>query len=145
MHGSTFKNTIRIPAMTLLLLASACATSTKRVHSANPATVNVTVEAIELAAAFEQSEIRAIEMFVGKRARINGRFAKTESLSDGRIAMTFKSSKETFRPVRCVIDAEHSGELDELESGDPVTVIGEIQGFAESRYFVTVDACTLDP
>lgn len=106
--------------------------------------IHVIVTASDLAAAFEQSEARASELYVGKLARLTGSFSKTEPLADGHIAMTFKISRETFRPVRCIFDATASTGLNKLSAGDYVAVTGKIAGFAESRYFVTVDECLIE-
>lgn len=111
---------------------------------ATAADVQMILEATELGFAFESAEARATELYVGKRARIRGQFGKSEPLADGNFAVTFKTSRETFRPVRCVVHAADSAALNDLSSGDPITVTGMIDGFSESRYFITVEDCSID-
>ena len=123
---------------------SACGSPAEAVRTPAPPEIRVIVDATELASAFERREPDAIELFGGKHGRIKGIFAKTEPLADGHIAMTFKTSIETFRPVRCIFDAAASTALNTLAAGDEVTVTGKIVGFADSRYFVTVDDCLID-
>lgn len=106
--------------------------------------VEVIIDATDLATAFEESDERAAELFGGRVGRINGHFAKSEPMSDGHIAMTFKRSIETFRPVRCIFDATDSTALNKFTADDEVSVTGRIGGFAESKYFVSVDNCVVE-
>jgi exonuclease VII large subunit len=106
--------------------------------------IQVIVNATELASAFEARESEALELYDGKHGRIKGVFAKSEPLADGHMAMTFKTSIGTFRPIRCIFDVTSANALNRLVAGDEVTVTGRIVGFAESRYFVTVEECLIE-
>lgn len=102
------------------------------------------MNATDLGLRFELTETLALELYGGKRARIKGQFAKLEPLPDGNFAVTFKTSRETFRPIRCVVAGVNSTALNKLSDGDDLTVTGTIAGFTESRYFVTVEDCVVD-
>ena len=102
------------------------------------------VEATQIASAFEAAEDRAMELYSGKRARIRGQFARSESLADGNLAVTFKTSIGTFRPVRCIFHGGQSSVWNQLSSGGEINVTGRIDGFTESRYFITVDDCVVE-
>jgi len=135
-------NIVRFSGLVLATLIAACG-STGPPTIATPKDVQAIVEATDLASAFEESEAHAIDLYNGKRARIHGLFARSEPLADGRIAMTFKTSIETFRPVRCIFDPVNSIALNEFNDGDQLAIIGAIEGFRDSKYFVTVEDCVV--
>ena len=130
--------------MTLFSMLAACGSSGDVSAPKETArSISVIVDATELASAFEGSESKAAELYSGKIGRIHGQFAKYERVADGQFAMMFKTSKETFRPIRCIFDSSSSSALSRLTTGDRVTVTGNIAGFSESRYFVTVEDCLI--
>lgn len=138
---SNYINTVRALCVTIALSTSTC---TEQVRSEKPKAspeIIAIVTAGDLASAFEENDIRAAQLYAGKRARISGVFARSEPLADGNVAMIFKPSKETFRPVRCIFDAVEAGSLNRLSDGQELSVSGTVVGFSESRYFVTVDNC----
>ena len=111
---------------------------------ADSKTLDLVVDANELAGAFEKSAERAAEVYTGKRARISGYFARMETLEDGRAAIIFKTSADTYRPLRCInASPDFTAGTGELDDGSPITVDGTIGGFTDSSYFVTVENCTV--
>lgn len=137
-------NTVLALFVTIALSTPAC---TEQVRSEKPKSspeIIAIVTAGDLASAFEENDIRATQLYAGKRARINGVFARSEPLADGNVALIFKTSKETFRPVRCIFDAVAAASLNRLSDGEELSVRGTVVGFSESRYFVTVDNCVAE-
>ena len=103
---------------------------------------DLVVDANELVAAFEKSAEHAAEIYTGKTARISGYFARMEKLDEGRAAILFKTSIDTYRPLRCVNSAADLARgIGDLDAGSPITVDGKISGFTDSSYFVTVEDC----
>ena len=125
----------------ILISLSGCG-SPQAGATASPNTPDLVVDANQLVAAFEKNAEQAAENYTGKTARISGYFARLETLDDGRAAIVFKTSIDTYRSLRCVNRAaELASRIAELDAGSPMTVDGKIGGFTDSSYFVTVDEC----
>lgn len=101
----------------------------------------LTGDSAEIVAAFERDEAAAYEKYGGRRVRIAGYLSGVEERRDGSIAVTLKTSIATFRPVKCVVDADV--ELHDHVTGDPINIVGEVKGFSESGYYVEVADCTV--
>lgn len=143
-QASNHKNTIRALFVTLTLSIGACTKADRSDKPRTDAEILAVVTAGDLSYAFEENDVRAAHLYTGKRARISGTFARSEPLADGNVAMIFKTSKETFRPVRCIFDAVAAASLNSMSDGQELSVSGTVVGFSESRYFVTVDQCVAE-
>jgi hypothetical protein len=130
--------------LSILILVTACGSSVVPVRKVRVGDAGAMIDASDLAREFESNELQAAQLYVGKRLRITGQFARSEAITDGRTALIFKTSKETFRPVHCVLSSTEATDLKRFSNGDEVTVAGEILGFAESKYFVAVDECVVE-
>ena len=144
MNPIPFSRYTKLVALVFAIALGACDSSAPTLEQKRADAVQVIVFATDLASAFEQSEDTAVELYGGKLGRISGEFEKAEPLGDGRIALTFKRSIETFRPVRCIFSAAAPEALERFAAGDPITVVGKIGGFRESKYFVAVEDCVID-
>ena len=127
-------------AVVLLFWSLSCSTGRRPPTSAD---ADLSLDATELVAAFERNETQAAELYLGKTALISGYFVKAERGDSGNYVITFKTSIETFRPVRCILGADDPATPGRFQRGDPLTVVGRITGFSDSKYFVTVDECSV--
>jgi hypothetical protein len=141
---SIHKNTVRTLFVTLAMSLAACTESVRSEKPRAEAEVLAVVTAGDLASAFEENDIRATQLYAGKRTRISGAFARSEPLPDGNVALIFKTSRETFRPVRCIVDAVAAARLNKMTDGQELSVNGTVVGFSESRYYVTVEKCVAE-
>ena len=132
-----------LAAVIAVIPGPACMTTNDR-RNYGSKNVQLVLDATELASAFEKSEVNATGLYTRKRARISGFLSKLEPLPDGRMSIIFRTSTETFRPVRCVFGSNTSDGLNEPVKGDPITVAGRIAGFTDSGYFVSVEDCVIE-
>jgi hypothetical protein len=133
------------PPLAILFLVSivlattvACGPGSEhRTHADDTAEAEVSAEVISMA--FERDEVAAARLYAGKRIRLSGYVSNIERRPDGVVSMTLKTSPSTFRPVRCVMNAEET--LDRVEPDSPVTISGRVSGFVESTYYVLLEDC----
>jgi hypothetical protein len=99
----------------------------------------------ELVKAFEENEIRANQLFVGKRVRIYGSVNSIETEGQNAV-LTFRSTITTYAMARCVFSKAQSGGLARLRINDEAMVEGTVRGWeggawGAKRVFVVVENC----
>jgi len=126
--------------------AAATATATQssaaptRPQNAPPATIH----AGKLVMEFEGNEVRANQMYGGKRIRVNGTVNSIEVLKDGRITLTFHSPAGGYAQTRCYFNKSQSSRLAELSGGQEAIVEGTVRGIGGGmggKGFVVLEDC----
>jgi hypothetical protein len=101
-----------------------------------------TVNAGTLVMEFEGNEVRANQMYGGKRIRVNGTVNSIDVLKDGRITLTFHSPAAGYAHTRCYFNKTQSSRLAELAGGQEAIVEGTVRGFGDSlRGYVELENC----
>ncbi len=101
-----------------------------------------TVHAGKLVIDFEGNEVRANQMYGGKRIRINGTVNSIEILKDGRITLTFHSPAAGYAQTRCYFNKSQSSRLAQISGGQEAIVEGTVRGFSDSlKSIVEVENC----
>ena len=106
----------------------------------------VTVHAGKLVMEFEGNEVRANQIYSGKRVRVNGTVNSIDVLKDGRIALTFHSPAGGYAQTRCYFNKSQSSRLAQLSGGQAAIVEGTVRGLGggmDGRGFVEMADCTV--
>ncbi|HXM34266.1 MAG TPA: DUF6683 family protein, partial [Pyrinomonadaceae bacterium] len=122
--------------------ATATPSSTEPTSSqdAPPATINAGLLVME----FEGNEVRAYQMYGGKRIRVNGTVNSIEILKDGRITLTFHSPAAGYAQTRCYFNKSQSSRVAELKGGQEAIVEGIVRGIGGGmggKGFVSLENC----
>jgi hypothetical protein len=103
---------------------------------------SATVNAGKLVIDFEGNEVRANQMYGGKRIRVNGTVNSIDILKDGRITLTFHSPAMGYAHTRCYFNKSQSSRLAQITGGQEVIVEGTVRGFSDSlRGYVELENC----
>jgi len=101
-----------------------------------------TVNAGKLVIDFEGNEVRANQIYGGKRIRVSGTVNSIDILKDGRITLTFHSPAAGYAHTRCFFNKSQSPRLAEIVSGQVVIVEGTVRGFSDSlKRYVELENC----
>ena len=124
--------------------ATATRSSTETTSSQNvpPATIHAGQLVIE----FEGNEVRANQIYGGKRIRVNGTVNSIEVLKDGRITLTFHSPAAGYAQTQCYFNKSQSSRLAELSGGQEAIVEGTVRGIGGGmggKGFVVLENCTV--
>ncbi|MEK6325852.1 MAG: hypothetical protein AABN33_29800 [Acidobacteriota bacterium] len=110
-----------------------------------PAANAAAMHAAALVKEFENNEVRANQVWVGKRVRIYGTVNTIEIGKDGRIVLTFKSSITTYNNARCFFNKSQSSRVAALSAHKEATVEGTVRGlgggFDNSKAFLILEDC----
>ena len=92
---------------------------------------------------FEGNEVRANQMYGGKRIRVNGTVNSIDILKDGRITLTFHSPAMGYAQTRCYFNKSQSSRLAKLSGGQEAIVEGTVRGFSANpaRGYVELENC----
>src|SRR5258705_7631710 len=107
---------------------------------------SATVNAGKLVMEFEGNEVRANQMYGGKRIRVNGTVNSIDVLKDSRITLTFHSPAGGYAQTRCYFNKSQSSRLAELSGGQEAIVEGTVLGIGGGmggRGFVTLENCVV--
>jgi len=103
-----------------------------------------TVNAGKLVIDFEGNELRARQLYGGKRVRVNGTVNSIDILKDGRITLTFHSPAAGYAHTRCFFNKSQGPRLAQLSSGQEVIVEGTVRGFGDAlKRYVEMDNCVV--
>jgi hypothetical protein len=126
----------------------AAATATSTQSSAEPTSPqnapSATVNAGKLVIDFEGNEVRANQIYGGKKIRVNGTVNSIEILKDGRITLTFHSPAMGYAQTRCYFNKSQSSRLAEINGGQEVIVEGTVRGLGgglNGKGFVEMENC----
>jgi tRNA_anti-like len=101
-----------------------------------------TVNAGKLVIDFEGNELRALQIYGGKRVRVNGTVNSIDVLKDGRITLTFHSPAAGYAHTRCFFNKSQSSRLAEIVSGQEAIVEGTVRGFGDDlKRYVELENC----
>lgn len=103
-----------------------------------------TVNAGKLVIDFEGNEVRANQIYGGKRIRVNGTVNSIDILKDGRITLTFHSPAMGYAHTRCYFNNSQSSRLAQLSGGQEAIVEGTVRGFGgglDGRGYVELENC----
>lgn len=112
-----------------------------------PAASAAVMHAAALVKEFENNEIRANQLYAGKRMRIYGTVNIIEINRDGQIVLTFKSSITTSRQARCYFNKSQSARVAAINAHEEATVEGTVKGlgdgFDNSKAYLVLENCTV--
>lgn len=96
---------------------------------------------------FETNEVRANQVWLGKRVRVYGTVNTIEVRNDGVIILTFKSSVTTYNQSQCFFNKSHSSRIAALNANQEATVEGTVRGLGgglgNSKSFLLLENCTV--
>jgi len=104
---------------------------------------SISINAGKLVMDFEGNEVRANQMYVGKRVRVNGSVNSIEVVGDGS-ALTFHSPAGGYAQTQCHFDKSQSSRLAEISSGQEAVVEGTVSGLGGGlggRSYVLLEDC----
>jgi hypothetical protein len=105
-----------------------------------------TIDAGKLVIDFEGNEVRANQMYGGKRIRVNGTVNSIDILKDGRITLTFHSPAMGYAHTRCYFNKSQSSRLAELQGGQAAMVEGTVRGLGgglDGKGYVELENCII--
>lgn len=106
-----------------------------------------TMHAGELVKAFEVNEVRANQLYLGKKVRIYGVINNIEIEKDGQIVVTFKSTVSTYNKAQCYFNLSQSSRVSMLNANQEATVEGTVKGlgggFYNTKFFLVLENCTV--
>jgi hypothetical protein len=101
----------------------------------------------DLVKAYEENEIRANQLFGGKRVRIVGSVNSVESLADGRAALIFRSTISTYGMAKCFFARTQRSGLASVRINDLLIVEGTVKeyggGWDGAKAYVVLENCTI--
>ncbi len=110
-----------------------------------PAPNATAMHAAALVKEFESNEVRANQLYVGKRVRIFGTVNSIEVDKGGRIVLTFKSSVSTYKNARCYFNKSQSSRVAAINAHQEATVEGIVRGlgggFDNTKAFLVLEDC----
>lgn len=102
------------------------------------------MHAAALVREFEANEVRANQVWIGKRVRVYGTVNNIE-VEGNQIILTFKSSISTYRQARCFFNQSQSSRVATLSAHTEATVEGTVRGlgggFDNSKAFLLLENC----
>ena len=127
---------------------TAAATATATPSSAEPTSPQnapaATISAGKLVIEYEGNDVRATQLYPGKRIRVNGTVNSIEILKDGRITLTFHSPAMGYAQTRCYFNKSQSSRLAQLSGGQEAIVEGTVRGIGgglSGKGFVDLENC----
>jgi hypothetical protein len=94
---------------------------------------------------FENNEVRANQVWVGKRVRVYGTVNTIEVEENGQIVMTFKTSITTYKMAKCFFNKSQSSRISSLSAHTEATIEGTVRGFGggfgNSKAFLLLENC----
>jgi hypothetical protein len=101
-----------------------------------------TIHAGKLVMEFEGNEVRANQMYVGQRIRVNGTVNSIDIVKGGGITLTFHSPAAGYAHTRCLFNKSQGSRLAQLSGGQEVIVEGTVRGFSDDlKRYVEMDNC----
>ncbi len=104
---------------------------------------SISLHQAELVREFEGNEVRANQLYKGKRVRIHGNVNTVATAKNGGFVLTYKTSVSTYVPAQCYFSEEFSNQLAKIQTNDDVEVEGTVRGFINSRFSVALEDCSI--
>src|SRR5580765_2058627 len=95
---------------------------------------------------FEGNEVRADQMYGGKRIRVNGTVNSIDVLQSGLVTLTFHSPAGGYAQTQCYFNKSQSSRLAEFSGGQQAVVEGTVKGIGGGmggKGFVVLESCTV--
>jgi hypothetical protein len=96
---------------------------------------------------FENNEVRANQVWIGKRVRVYGTVNRIEIDKDGRIVLDFKSSISTYSPGRCFFNQSQRSRVAAINAHTEATVEGTVRGLGgglgNTKAFLLLEDCVV--
>lgn len=124
--------------------AIATATPSSPQPTIPPESPSEVVNAGKLVIDFEGNEVRANQMYGGKRVRVNGRVNSIEVQKNGLIVLTFHSPAGGYAQTQCYFNQSQSSRLAQLSGGQEALVEGTVRGISGGlggKGFVVLEDC----
>jgi len=121
------------------------ASSEPEVQAASPQNV-AAINAGQLVMEFEGNEVRANQMYGGKRIRVNGTVNSIDVLKSGLVTLTFHSPAGGYAQTQCYFNKSQSSRLANFRGGGPALVEGTVRGIGGGlggKGFVVLEDCTV--
>ena len=102
------------------------------------------INAGKLVIDFEGNEVRANQMYGGKRIRVNGTVNSIDVQKNGSVVLTFHSPAGGYAQTQCYFNKSQSSRLAQLAGGQQATVEGTVKGIGGGlggRGFVVLEDC----
>ena len=119
----------------------------QRDEPSTPTATSAAVHVSSIVRDFEHNEVRALQVWAGKRVRAYGTVNSIEIGKDGNIILTFKSSISTYNQARCFFNKSQSSRVATLTAHEQATVEGTVKGlgggFDNSKAFLLLESCTI--
>ena len=112
----------------------------------NQDTAAETINAGKLVIDFEGNEVRALQMYGGKRIRVNGTVNSIDVQKNGLIVLTFHSPAGGYAQTQCYFNKSQSSGLAQLSGGQQAVVEGTVKGIGGGlggRGFVVLEDCVV--
>jgi len=112
----------------------------------NPQNGAAPINAGQLVMDFEGNEVRANQMYVGKRIRVNGTVNAIEVRKSGQITLTFHSPAGGYAQTQCYFNKSQSSRLANFSGGGQALVEGTVRGIGGGlggKGFVVLEDCTV--
>lgn len=104
----------------------------------------VSIHAGKLVMEFEGNEVRALQMYGGKRIRVNGTVNSIDVQKNGLIVLTFHSPAMGYAQTQCYFNKSQSSRLAQLNGGQEAVVEGRVKGIGGGmggKGFVVLEDC----
>jgi len=104
------------------------------------------INAGQLVMDFEGNEVRANQMYGGKRIRVNGTVNSIDVLKSGLVTLTFHSPAGGYAQAQCYFNKSQSSRLANFRGGGPALVEGTVRGIGGGlggKGFVVLEDCTV--
>lgn len=115
--------------------------------SARDGAVAAELPAGDLVRQFEDNEIRASQLYGGKRVRVVGLVNSIDAEPAGRASLTFRSSASSYGMLKCVFERPQVARLAQVGTSDQVAVEGTVRGLGggwnETKAFVVLENCAV--
>ncbi len=123
---------------------------TPRREEASPQAASPNSSAMHVASLvkeFENNEVRANQVWIGKRVRVYGTVNTIEVDKNGQIVLTFKTSITTYKMAKCYFNKSQSSRIAGLTAHTEATVEGTVRGFGggfdNSKAFLLFEDCVV--
>jgi hypothetical protein len=104
------------------------------------------IAATALVIAYDENELRASQMYGGKRIRVNGAVNHIEVEKNGMITLTFVSPASKVTKTQCQFNKSQGAGLAELRSGQEATVEGTVTGYGDGnfgKWYIVLKDCSI--
>jgi hypothetical protein len=116
------------------------------VAQSSPDTATMSIHAGKLVMEFEGNEVRANQIYGGKRVRVNGTVNSIEVQKNGLIVLTFHSPAGGYAQTQCYFNKSQTSRLAQFNGGQEAIVEGTVRGIGGGlggRAFVILEDCVV--